>query len=103
MTFFPLLPARVAAAFALAHVLTAAAQGTDADVLAAKAAFDRGDRARLDAIAPRAQGHVLEPYVAYWRLKLGIDTAEPEVVRAFVALAQTIDFETCACNAENLP
>ena len=40
MTFSSLLAARVGAAFALAHALTAAAQGTDADILAAKAAFD---------------------------------------------------------------
>jgi len=85
MLFF--LPAArlAAAAFVLVHALAAAAQGTDADILAAKAAFDRGDRARLDAIAPRAKGHVLEPYVAYWRLKLGIDTADPEAVRAYLA------------------
>ena len=73
------------AALALAHALSAAAQGTDADILAAKAAFDRGDRAKLEAIAPRASGHLLEPYVAYWRFKLGIDTADPEAVRAFLA------------------
>ena len=73
------------AALALAHALSAAAQGTDADILAAKAAFDRGDRAKLEAIAPRASGHLLEPYVAYWRLKLGIDSADPEAVRAFLA------------------
>ena len=85
MNVFPLPVARiVVAAFVLIHSLAAAALGTDADILAAKAAFDKGDRARLDAIAPRAKGHVLEPYVAYWRLKLGIDTAEPEAVRAFV-------------------
>ena len=85
MTLFLLPAARfAAAALILAHALAAAAQGTDADIVAAKSAFDRGDRARLDAIAPRAKGHVLEPYVAYWRLKLGIDTAEPEAVRAFV-------------------
>ena len=86
MTLFLLPAARfAAAALILAHALAAAAQGADADIVAAKSAFDRGDRARLDAIAPRAKGHVLEPYVAYWRLKLGIDTAEPDVVRAFVA------------------
>ena len=73
------------AALALAHALSAAAQGTDADILAAKAAFDRGDRAKLEAIAPRASGHLLEPYVAYWRLKLGIDNADPEAIRAFLA------------------
>jgi len=86
VTLFLLPAARfAAAALILAHTLAAAAQGADADIVAAKSAFDRSDRARLDAIAPRAKGHVLEPYVAYWRLKLGIDTAEPEAVRAFVA------------------
>jgi len=77
-------------ALAVAHGATAAAQGTDADVLAAKAAFDRGDRAKLDALVPRAKGHVLEPYVVYWQLRLGIDNAGPETVRAFLTkYAQT--------------
>ena len=75
----------LALALALAHAAFAAGQGSDADVLAAKAAYDRGDRARLDAIAPRAKGHLLEPYVAYWQLRLNIDAADQESVRAFVA------------------
>ena len=57
---------------------------SDADFLAAKAAFDKGDRAKLAAIAPRLSAHVLAPYVAYWQLKLGLDDASPEAVRSFL-------------------
>jgi soluble lytic murein transglycosylase len=85
MPSFPAIFRAAVGAFGLAHAVAAGAQATDADVLAAKAAFDKGDRLRLDAIAPRARGHVLEPYVAYWQLKAGIDAAEPDAVRAFVA------------------
>ena len=78
--------ARLGTAAALAAWATVlAAQGTDADVLVAKAAYERGDRVRLDAAAPRAKGHVLEPYVAYWQLRLGLDAAEPDAVRAEIA------------------
>ncbi len=58
---------------------------SDADFVAAHAAFERGDRARLDAVAPRLVGHVLEPYVEYWRLKLRLDTAGDDEVRGFLA------------------
>lgn len=88
----PVLSAARCAAFVLASLAAAtgaSAQGTDADVLAAKAAFERGDRARLDQLAPRAKGHPLEPYVAYWQFKLGIDTASPEAIRAFVAKVES--------------
>jgi soluble lytic murein transglycosylase len=75
----------LALAAAVLHAALAAAQGTDADVLAAKAAYERGDRARLEAAAQRARGHVLEPYVAWWQLKLGLETADADAVRAFLA------------------
>ncbi len=58
---------------------------TDADFLAAKEAFERGERKKLDLLAPALSGHVLAPYVAYWQLKSGIDTADYVAVRAFLA------------------
>ena len=73
----------IAAAAALA-ALAAHAQ-SDADFLAAKAAFERGDARKLAALAPALQGHVLEPYVEYWQLKLSLDSADPAVVRAYLA------------------
>ncbi len=57
----------------------------DADFLAAKAAFDKGDRAKLSALSPKLSGHILAPYVEYWRLKLAIDDASPEAVHDFLA------------------
>jgi len=63
-------------ACALALVAGPVAAQSDATVLAAKQAFDRGDRARLDALAPGAAGHPLAPYVTYWQLKLGIDVGD---------------------------
>jgi len=63
--------------------LPASAQ-TDADFLAARAAFERGDRPRVDALAAKLAGHVLLPYVAYWQLALRLDTAGDEEVRAYL-------------------
>lgn len=65
-------------------VANVAAQPPDADFLAAKAAFDRGDARGLDLLAPKLAGYVLEPYVSYWRLKLSLDSADPEAVRTFL-------------------
>jgi soluble lytic murein transglycosylase len=74
-----------AAAFALeAGGAFAAPEPSDADFLTAKAAFDRGQRTKLDALGPRLAGHVLEMYVEYWRLSARLDTAAGEEVQAFL-------------------
>jgi soluble lytic murein transglycosylase len=57
---------------------------SDADFLAAKVAFEKGDRVKLGKLAPKVRGHVLEPYVEYWQLKLAIDDTPPAAVRAFL-------------------
>jgi len=46
---------------------------SDADFLAARAAFERGDRARLDALAPKLSNHILASYVEFWQKKLNLD------------------------------
>src|SRR5689334_6908708 len=69
------------AAFAVTH---ASAQ-SDADFLAAKAAFERGDWRRLDAVAPSLAGHPLERYVRYWQLKPRLDDAPADAVEDFMA------------------
>jgi soluble lytic murein transglycosylase len=56
---------------------------SDADVIAAKTAFERADWRQLDAVAPASTGHVLERYVRYWQLKSRLDEAAPEAVQAF--------------------
>lgn len=76
---------RLASALALFGLAAHALAQTDADVLRAKDAFDRGDRRRLDALAPQLKDHLLEPYVTYWQLKLGLDDADPAAVQGFLA------------------
>ena len=74
-----------AAALALgAGVAPALAQPSDTDFIAARDAFRTGDSARLDRVAPRLKGHLLEPYVSYWQIKLNLDDADPERVHAFL-------------------
>ena len=67
-----------------AFVTAVHAEPTDADVVAARDAFLANDAAALDRIAPRAKGHLLEPYVAYWQLRLNLDDGAPERVRSFL-------------------
>ena len=61
----------------------AMSEPSDADFLAARNAFERGDRARLAALAAPFAGHLLEPYVAYWQLKLALDTATRDDARGY--------------------
>ncbi len=87
---FRLPSSSLAVALALAIVGSVAfapraAAQSDADFLAAKAAYDKADRAALDALAPRLAGHVLEPYARYWQLRLRFDVTDAETVRAFLA------------------
>src|SRR5437773_8550437 len=57
---------------------------SDADFLAAKDAFERGDRAKLDMLATGLKSHLLATYVTYWQIKLGIDDVEYDTVRGFL-------------------
>ncbi len=58
-------------------------QSTDADFIAARTAFERGERMRLDALAGGFSGQTLEPYVAYWQLKLRLSSATRDEVRYY--------------------
>ncbi len=82
VTVSNLLP-RVSAVVALVFAVSAHAQ-TDADLLAAKAAFEKADRARLAAVAPRLGGHALAPYAEYWQLKLALGDSSPAAIRSFI-------------------
>ncbi len=77
----PALGAVLAACLAVVGL----AQPTDAQFLAAKRAFDRGDVRQLVQLSPDLAGHVLEPYVTYWQLKLAIDATDPDLVRKQIA------------------
>jgi soluble lytic murein transglycosylase len=67
---------------ALGPISYALAQ-SDADFLAAKIAYEKGDRAKLAAVAPKLSGHILAPYVSYWQLKLGLDDASPLAISTY--------------------
>lgn len=73
---------------AILLLAAATAQGAalDEDFLAARDAYQANNAARLETHARQLQGHLLEPYVAYWQLSLRIDEASPEDVRGFLAL-----------------
>lgn len=71
-----------AAALAPAAVPSAA---DDAAFLAAKAAFDRGDVAALDALAPGLASHPLALYVRFWQLDSRVDTAGDDAIRDYLA------------------
>jgi len=67
-----------------AAAVAAALTSQDKAVLAAHSAFLSGDKARLSAHAEKAKGHVLEPYVRYWRLRLRLEEADPDEVKDFL-------------------
>ncbi|HEX6828156.1 MAG TPA: lytic transglycosylase domain-containing protein, partial [Burkholderiales bacterium] len=69
---------------ALALALGTTPTSPDEDFLAARDAFRVGDAARLDKYAPRLKGYVLEPYVAYYQLRLRLEDASPAAVRGFL-------------------
>jgi soluble lytic murein transglycosylase len=66
-------------------VAPARGAGQDDDFLAARDAYNAGDAARVEILAKRLNGHVLGPYLAYWRLSLKLEEAPPDEVRAFLA------------------
>jgi len=85
------LALRIAAALVLAMPLVASAAATgrgnatqEDHFLAAREAFERGNAAKLATHAEALRGHVLEPYVEAWRLRLRIDEAAPGEVSDFL-------------------
>ena len=65
--------------------VAAQAAGTEEDFLAAREAYRIGNEARLNTYAKRLRGHLLEPYVLYYQLKIGLDEASADDVEAFIA------------------
>jgi soluble lytic murein transglycosylase len=47
-------------------------------------AFAKADRKRLAALLPKAQGHVLEPWAAYWELSARLEEASAQEIRGFL-------------------
>ena len=79
---------RVTTAIVLVGFVAVAApvrgEPSDVDFLAAKRAYDYGERTALASFASLFSGHLLEPYLAYWQLRLALDTATRDDVRAYL-------------------
>ena len=73
--------------FAAAALITAGAAGAAAenDFLAAREAFRAGDARKLDTYARRLNNYILQPYVAYYQLRLRLDEGGPAEIRRFMA------------------
>jgi len=79
-------PLRAAAVLLLAAAELACAaklDSQDAALLAARDAFEAGNRTRLAHAAQQLEGNVLAPYVEYWQLFLRLPAARAEEVRDF--------------------
>ena len=75
------------ACFALLAPAAAQAPASAADnvIIEMNKAFKRGDRARLAQLLPQARGHALEPWAAYWDLKLRLGEAGAQEVQDFLS------------------
>jgi soluble lytic murein transglycosylase len=60
------------------------ASKTDEALLAAHAAFIAGDAVRLGRHAAALQGHLLEPWIEYWRLKLRLEDTPAGEIQAYL-------------------
>lgn len=78
-----ILPRILSATLAVAAMQVLAA--TDADILAARDAAQRGDSRALAALAGAVAGHPLEHYPTYWLLSGSVERADPAEVAAFLA------------------
>ena len=71
-------------AFALFLVSTLALADQDADYLAAREAYRVGNAAKLDQISARLKDSPLEPYLAYYQLRMRLETADDSTVLAYL-------------------
>ncbi len=62
----------------------ASAATPDDDFLAAREAFRVGDVVRFERAAKSLADYPLEPYIAYWRLRMRLEQATPEDVQALL-------------------
>ncbi len=79
-----LTPLVAAAVLATAVPLVQAQNRGDETLLEMQQAFRKGDRKKLEQLLPAARGHVLEPWAAYWELKVRLAEAMPQEVQTFL-------------------
>ena len=84
LTCIKLVAASLCAAICAASPRAALAQASDADILAAKEAAQRGQWKVVETHRARLSGHILEAYPAYWLLMGNLERADARDVRAFL-------------------
>ncbi|MFZ1546420.1 MAG: transglycosylase SLT domain-containing protein [Candidatus Nitrotoga sp.] len=71
--------------FVLIFFPALAVANQDADFLAARDAFRMGDVVKLDRMAARLKHSPLEPYLAYYQLRMRLETASATEIQEFLA------------------
>ena len=56
----------------------------DDTLLEMQQAFRKGDRNKLAQLLPAARGHALEPWAAYWELRVRLGEASPQEIQSFM-------------------
>src|SRR6185369_13812475 len=76
---------RFSIAFCIGVFATAgqAASATDEAVVAAFDAYRAGDAMKFSRLAKKLEGHLLAPWLEYWRLSFGLEDASPDELRAY--------------------
>ena len=60
------------------------ADAADAVFIDMSQAFQRGDRKRLAALLPQAKGHLLEPWAAFWELRIRLGDSADHEIKSFL-------------------
>lgn len=63
---------------------TKAADAGDAVILEMSQAFQKADRKKLAALLPQAKGHLLEPWAAFWELRVRLGDASDTDIKNFL-------------------
>ncbi|MFN9475540.1 transglycosylase SLT domain-containing protein [Acidovorax sp.] len=79
-----LTPLLVSAVLATTAPLVQAQTKADDTLLEMQQACKRGDRKKLEQLLPAARGHVLDPWAAYWELRLRLAEASPSEIQSFM-------------------
>ena len=84
-TYFSSLRDFLAVAWALLTCAGAACAASQSDdFLAARDAFRAGDSVKLERYAKSLNNYILDPYVAYWRVRLRLDQSAPADLQALL-------------------
>ena len=64
---------------------TNATNKADEVILDMSQAFKKNDKGQLTRLLPRAKGHTLEPWAAYWELRVRLDQASDSEIQQFLS------------------